>query len=47
MNMQLVDLSHGRSFAGGFPHEFFTWLRRHEPVWWHAPTEYTPAREGF
>jgi cytochrome P450 len=47
VNPQLVDLSYGRSFARGFPHEFFTWLRRHQPVWWHAPTDHTPDGEGF
>ncbi len=42
-----VDLSHGESFRNGFPHEFFTWLRTHQPVWWHEPTEHTPDGEGF
>ena len=42
-----VDLSHGASFANGFPHEFFTWLRAHDPVHWHEPTEHTPGGEGF
>jgi cytochrome P450 len=42
-----IDLSYGRTFARGFPHDFFTWLRRNEPVWWHAPTEHTPGGEGF
>jgi cytochrome P450 len=45
--MQPVDLSNSRSFARGFPHEFFTWLRRNEPVWWHEPTEFTPNGVGF
>jgi cytochrome P450 len=42
-----VDLSWGRSFANGFPHEFFTRLRREHPVWWHDPTEHTPGGIGF
>ena len=42
-----VDLSSGRSFVGGFPHEFFAWLRREHPVWWHPPTENTPDGVGF
>jgi cytochrome P450 len=42
-----VDLSWGRSFSDGFPHDFFSWLRRENPVWWHEPTEHTPDREGF
>src|SRR6266851_6691866 len=45
--MEFVDLSNSRSFASGFPHDFFTWLRRHEPVWWHEPTQYTPNGIGF
>jgi cytochrome P450 len=45
--MEPVDLSNSRSFANGFPHDFFTWLRRHEPVWWHKPTQFTPPGGGF
>ncbi|HLK87168.1 MAG TPA: cytochrome P450 [Candidatus Binataceae bacterium] len=45
--MELVDLSNSRSFAGGFPHDFFTHLRREAPVWWHEPTEFTPNGIGF
>ncbi len=45
--MKSVDLSYGRSFANGFPHEFFCHLRHEAPVWWHAPTERTPGGEGF
>ncbi|MBI3964246.1 MAG: hypothetical protein HY329_01315 [Chloroflexi bacterium] len=33
MSVTFVDLSYGRSFASGFPHEHFTWLRRHAPVY--------------
>lgn len=43
----MVDLSWGRSFVDGFPHDFFTWLRREQPVWWHEPTEHTPDGIGF
>ena len=42
-----VDLSSGESFRDGFPHEFFRWLRAHDPVHWHEPTEKTPDGEGF
>jgi cytochrome P450 len=45
--MELVDLSNARSFASGFPHEYFSWLRHNEPVWWHEPTEFTPNNVGF
>ena len=42
-----VDLSSGRSFVAGFPHQFFSWLRREHPVWWHQPTVNTPDGVGF
>ena len=45
--MELVDLSNSRSFARGFPQDFFTWLRTNDPVWWHEPTEFTPNGVGF
>ena len=47
MATPLLDLSDGRSFAHGFPHDFFTWLRAHDPLYWHAPTAVTPDGEGF
>jgi len=47
MSNTFVDLSDGRNFAHGFPHEFFTWLRANEPVYWHEPTAATPDGEGF
>lgn len=47
MNVQKVDLSSGRSFMDGFPQDFFTWLRRNEPLYWHDPTPETPDGEGF
>jgi len=42
-----VDLSYSGSFAAGFPHDFFNWLRQNEPVWWHEPTKHTPNGIGF
>lgn len=45
--MEPIDLSYGRTFANGFPHPFFTWLRANHPVWWHEPTEHTPGGVGF
>jgi len=47
MNENAVDLSDGTSFINGYPHDFFTWLREHSPVYWHAPTSATPDAEGF
>jgi cytochrome P450 len=42
-----VDLSDDETFRGGFPHDRFRWLRRHDPVSWHPPTPRTPDGEGF
>ena len=36
--VQPVDLSADESFRDGFPHDYFTWLRDHQPVHWHEPT---------
>lgn len=47
MAIARLDLSDGQTFARGFPHEFFTWLRDNEPVYWHEPTSVTPDGEGF
>ncbi|MGR8919589.1 MAG: cytochrome P450 [Gammaproteobacteria bacterium] len=47
MSTPAVDLSDDRSFAGGFPHDFFTWLRAKAPLYWHEPTAATPDGEGF
>jgi len=47
VNIPVVDLSDDRSFANGFPHDTFTWLRAHDPVHWHEPTAVTPDGEGF
>lgn len=47
MDTPRLDLSDGQTFAHGFPHQFFTWLRAHEPLYWHEPTSITPDGEGF
>lgn len=47
MAVPILDLSDSKNFAQGFPHEFFTWLRAQEPLYWHAPTAVTPDGEGF
>ena len=46
-SMVPVDLSDDASFKNGFPHDYFTWLRENEPVYWHAPTPVSPNGEGF
>lgn len=45
--MKSVDLSDDLAFSNGFPHEYFTWLRKNQPVYWHKPTDVTPDGEGF
>ncbi|MGR8947890.1 MAG: cytochrome P450 [Gammaproteobacteria bacterium] len=47
MNMPSVDLSNDKSFANGFPHDFFIWLRKNAPLYWHEPTASTADGEGF
>ena len=47
MQTASIDLSDNATFAHGFPHDHFTWARRHAPVYWHAPTAVTPDGEGF
>ena len=44
---QIPDLSSYETFVHGFPHDAFTRLRQHAPVWWHEPTSRTPDGEGF
>jgi cytochrome P450 len=45
--LETIDLTDLDRFADGFPHGVFAHLRRHAPVWWHPPTDHTPAGEGF
>ncbi|HXQ44297.1 MAG TPA: cytochrome P450 [Acidimicrobiales bacterium] len=47
MSLEDVDLTDLDLFAGGFPHDVFTRLRREAPVWWHEPTTHTPDGVGF
>jgi len=42
-----IDLTDLAFFAGGFPDDAFTRLRREAPVWWHEPTSHTPDGVGF
>ena len=35
--MQPVYLSNSETFERGIPHEYFAWLREHEPVRWQPP----------
>ena len=45
--MEPIDLSDDLSFRTGFPHAYFTWLRKNSPIYWHEPTHVTPDKEGF
>jgi cytochrome P450 len=47
MSQTPVDLSDSQTFARGFPHAYFTWLRDNQPIFWHEPTDVTPDGEGF
>jgi cytochrome P450 len=47
VSVEPLDLSDSRTFAHGFPHPYFTWLRENAPVFWHEPTAVTPDGEGF
>lgn len=47
MGPDAIDVTDLDRFAGGFPHDLFTALRRDAPVWWQDPTEHTPDGEGF
>ncbi|MHB1712183.1 MAG: hypothetical protein ACYCV7_12385, partial [Acidimicrobiales bacterium] len=30
-----IDLADSRNYVDGVPHQWFTFLRRNAPVWWH------------
>ena len=47
MGLEDIDLTDLALFAGGFPDDVFTRLRREAPVWWHEPTTHTPDGVGF
>ena len=45
MAVTALDLTDPDSFVGGPPHEFYTYLRNEEPVYWHPST--TLLEPGF
>ena len=47
MGLDDIDLTDLALFAGGFPDDAFTRLRRQAPVWWQEPTAHTPDGVGF
>jgi cholest-4-en-3-one 26-monooxygenase len=34
-----IDLTNAETFVSGVPHQWFAYLRRHAPVWWHEETD--------
>ncbi len=34
-----IDLTDSRKFVGGVPHEWFAFLRKNSPVWWHEEAD--------
>ncbi len=40
--MQAANLYDSATFERGIPHEYFSWLREHEPVHWQPPCEIRP-----
>ena len=45
MSVTALDLTDPDSFVGGPPHDFYTYLRNEEPVYWHPST--TLLEPGF
>src|SRR6476660_5577992 len=42
-----IDLTDMDRFQQAFPHEWFTFLRREAPVWFHPPTDTEGNERGF
>jgi cholest-4-en-3-one 26-monooxygenase len=42
-----IDLTDMDRFQDAFPHEWFTYLRREAPVWFHPPTDTEGNEKGF
>jgi cholest-4-en-3-one 26-monooxygenase len=42
-----IDLTDMDRFQDAFPHEWFTYLRREAPVWFHPPTDTPDNERGF
>ncbi|MFP8880272.1 MAG: cytochrome P450 [Myxococcota bacterium] len=45
--MQAVSLYESATFEREMPHDYFSWLREHEPVHWQEPSEITALRANF
>lgn len=47
MQLSDIDLTDMDRFQDAFPHEWFTYLRREAPVWFHPPTDTEGNENGF
>ena len=47
MQFSDIDLTDMDRFKQSFPHEWFTFLRNEQPVWFHPPTNVTENDRGF
>ena len=47
MQLSDIDLTDMDRFQDAFPHEWFTFLRREAPVWFHPPTDTEGNENGF
>ena len=47
MQLSDIDLTDMDRFQQAFPHEWFTYLRREAPVWFHPPTDTEGNERGF
>ena len=47
MQLSDIDLTDMDRFQDAFPHEWFTFLRREAPVWFHPPTDTEGNERGF
>ena len=39
MDRSPIDLTDSRNFVAGVPYEWFAYLRRHAPAYWHEESE--------
>ena len=47
MQLSDIDLTDMDRFQDAFPHEWFTYLRREAPLWFHPPTATKETNEAF
>ena len=47
MQLSDIDLTDMDRFQDAFPHEWFTYLRQEQPLWFHPPTDTEGNENGF